>query len=290
LLFGSGGQLAEFYGDRALALPPLNTTLARRLMEQTKIYAALQGIRGRPPADLGALEHLLVRFSQLVVEQPRIKEIDVNPLLASPEGLIALDARVVLHGPEVEEQDLPHSVIRPYPTQYAQGWMMKDGMPVGIRPIRPEDEPLMVRFHEKLSDRTVYLRYFQPLKLSQRVAHERLTRICFIDYDREMALIAVRHDAATGQDEIIAVARLSKLHGLNEAECAVLISDQYQHQGLGFELYRRLVEIARAERVGRLVATMLTENLEMRAICRRLGFHVEVDMEEQLVQAEMQLL
>lgn len=288
LLFGSGGQLVEVYKDRALALPPLTTTLARRMMEQTKVYKALQGVRGRPPVDLPALEELLVRFSQLVVEQPWIREIDINPLLATPERLIALDARVVLHGPEMTEQDLPRPAIRPYPVQYVGNWKLKDGTPVVIRPIRPEDEPLMVRFHEKLSERSVYLRYFQPLKLSQRVAHERLTRICFIDYDREMALVTVRKDE-NGQEEILAVGRLSKIHGMNEAECAVLIRDEWQHQGLGKENYRRLLEIARAEKIGRVVSTMLAENREMRTICKGLGFHLQIDMEDQLVKAEMRL-
>jgi acetyltransferase len=287
LLFGSGGQLVEVYKDRALALPPLNTTLARRLMEQTKIFTALQGVRGRRPVDLNALEQLLVRFSQLVVEQPWIREIDINPLLASPDRLVALDARVVLHGAEVKEEDLPRSAIRPYPTQYVEPWTLKDGTPVLIRPIRPEDEPLMIRFHEKLSERTVYLRYFQPLKLSQRVAHERLTRICFIDYDREMVMVTLRKHPESGQEEIIAVGRLSKLHGVNEAECAVLIVDECHHQGLGTELYRRLLRIARAEGIHRLVSTMLTENREMRSICKRLGFHLEVDMEDQLVRADI---
>ena len=115
LLFGTGGQLVEVFKDRALALPPLNTTLARRMMEQTKIFKALKGVRGRKPVDLPALEDLLVRFSQLVVEQRWIKEIDINPLLASPERLLALDARVVLHGPEVTEEHLPEAAIRPYP-------------------------------------------------------------------------------------------------------------------------------------------------------------------------------
>jgi acetyltransferase len=288
LLFGSGGQLVEVYKDRSLALPPLTTTLARRMMEQTKVYTALQGVRGRPPVDLPALEELLVRFSQLVVEQPWIREIDINPLLATPERLIALDARVVLHGPEMKEADLPRPAIRPYPVQYVGDWKLKNGTPVVIRPIRPEDEPLMVRFHEKLSERSVYLRYFQPLKLSQRVAHERLTRICFIDYDREMALVTVRKDD-NGQDEILAVGRLSKMHGMNEAECAVLIRDEWQHQGLGKENYRRLLEIARAEKIGRVVSTMLAENREMRAICKGLGFHLQIDMEDQLVKAEIRL-
>jgi acetyltransferase len=233
------------------------------------------------------MEELLVRFSQLVVEQPWIKEIDINPLLATPESMWALDARVVLHPVDTKEEDLPQAAIRPYPSEYVAEWKLKDGTPVTIRPIRPEDEPLMIRFHEKLSDRSVYLRYFQPLKLSQRTAHERLTRICFIDYEREMALVVVRHHPDNGQDEIIAVGRLSRLHGLNEAECAVLVSDEYQHQGLGKELFRRSVEIARHEGIASVVATMLTENREMRAICKSLGFRVAIDMEDQLVKADI---
>ncbi|MFB3915209.1 MAG: bifunctional acetate--CoA ligase family protein/GNAT family N-acetyltransferase [Terriglobales bacterium] len=290
LLFGAGGQLVEIYKDRAVALPPLNTTLARRLMEQTRIFSALRGVRGRPPVNLTALEELLVRFSQLVVEQPWIKEVDINPLLASPDKLLALDARVYVHGPEMTYEALPKSAVRPYPAQYVSPWRMKDGTEVVIRPIRPEDEPLMIKFHETLSERTVYLRYFQPLKLSQRTAHERMTRICFIDYDREMALIAVKQESRDGkQPEVVAVGRLSKLHGVNEAECAVLISDQYQHQGLGTELFRRLLQIAKDEKVGRVVATMLAENREMRAICKRLGFQVTVDIEDQLVHAAVTL-
>lgn len=285
MLFGSGGPLAEVYNDRSLALPPLNTTLARRMMEQTKIYAALQGVRGRRPVNLEALEELLVRFSQLVMEQPWIREMDINPLLAAPEQLIALDARIVLHGPEVSEAELPRTAIRPYPAQYISDWRLKDGTPTVIRPIRPEDEPLMVRFHEKLSDRTVYLRYFQPLKLSQRVAHERLTRICFIDYDREMALVTLVNTG--NQEEIIAVGRLSKLHGINEAECAVLVRDEFQHQGIGTQLYRRIIDIAHAEKIHRVISTMMVENREMRAVCQKLGFKVTIDMEDQMARAEM---
>ena len=147
-----------------------------------------------------------MRFSQLVVEQPWIKEIDINPLLASPERLLALDARVVVHGPEISEDKLPTSAIRPYPIHLVSEWKMKDGTPVVIRPIRPEDEPAMVVFHQKLSERSVYLRFFQPLKLTQRTSHERLTRACFIDYDREMALVVEGTNAA-GEPEILAVGR-----------------------------------------------------------------------------------
>ena len=175
-----GGQLVEVFKDRALALPPLNTTLARRMMEQTKIYTALKGVRGRKPVDLAALEQLLVRFSQLVVEQRWIKEIDINPLLASPGATArARCARRAARPEETGEDKLPKLAIRPYPTQYVQPWTTKDGTAVIIRPIRPEDEPLMVKFHETLSDRSVYMRYLQPMLLSHRVAHERLSRICY---------------------------------------------------------------------------------------------------------------
>src|SRR5262249_12656168 len=177
LLFGTGGQLVEVFKDRALAFPPLNTTLARRMMEQTRIYKALKGVRGRKPVDLNALEQLMVQFSQLVAEQRWIKEIDINPLLASSDRLIALDARVVLHDPDTREDQLPGLAIRPYPTQYVQPWTTKDGLPVLFRPIRPEDEPQMIKFHESLSERSVYMRYFVGLNLTQRVAHERLARI-----------------------------------------------------------------------------------------------------------------
>jgi acetyltransferase len=269
LLFGGGGQLVEVYQDRAIGLPPLNTTLARRLMERTMIFRALSGVRGRKPVDLAALERLLVRFSYLVVEQKWIQEIDINPLLAGPELLLALDARVVLHPRETAYP--PESAIRPYPAQYARPWKFEDGEEVLIRPIRPEDEPLMVRFHGKLSERSVYLRYFHLMNLAERVSHQRLIRICFNDYNREIALVAVR-DA-----EILAVGRLVKAHAANEGELAVLIADEVQGHGLGTELWRRLVEIARAEKLDRVTAEILPENRQMIEICRLLGFHLEAD-------------
>ncbi|MBE9129604.1 MULTISPECIES: bifunctional acetate--CoA ligase family protein/GNAT family N-acetyltransferase [unclassified Coleofasciculus] len=288
LVFGSGGQLVEVFKDRAIALPPLNTTLARRMMEQTKIYKALQGVRGRKPVDTGTLEKIMVRFSQLVVEQPWIKEIDINPLLASSERLTALDARVVLHEADVSEEKLSKPAIRPYPTQYIAPWTLKDNTPVTIRPIRPEDEPLIVQFHKTLSEESVYLRYFNLMKLSRRIAHERLTRICFIDYDREMALVADYKNPETGEHEIIGVARLSKMHGVNEAEFAMLISDTYQRRGLGSELLRRLVKIGRDEKLDRITAQILAENTHMQRVSEKVGFHLQ-RVAEDLVKAELEL-
>jgi acetyltransferase len=288
LLFGTGGQLVEVFQDKALALPPLNTTLAQRMMEQTKVFAALRGVRGRKSIDITALSELLVRFSQLVVEQRWIKEIDINPLLASSDRLLALDARVMVYGPQITVDQLPPFAVRPYPVQYVSPWTMKNGETITIRPIRPEDEPLMVEFHQKLSERTVYLRYFQPLKLSQRVAHERLRRICFTDYDREMVLLGV-HKGKTERPEVVAVGRLSKLHRRDEAELAVLIHDRFQHLGIGTELFRRLIAIGRSENLRRLHSTILAENREMRAICQKLGFRMHADVEDGTVRAQLDL-
>ena len=273
LLFGSGGQLVEVYKDQAIGLPPLNTTLARLLVERTRIFAALGGVRQRKPVDLAALERLLVRFSYLVMEQSWIKEIDINPLLASAESLLALDARVILHSRDIE--DPPRPAIRPYPVQYVQPWRFEDGAEVLIRPIRPEDEPLIVRFHAKLSERSIYRRYFHLLTLDQRVAHDRLVRICFGDYDREIALVAEHRSPDTGEPEIFAVGRLSKAHLINEAELAVLIVDEYQGRGLGTEITRRLLDIARIEKLERVTVEVQAENRQMLEVCREAGFHFE---------------
>jgi acetyltransferase len=274
LLFGAGGQLVEVFRDRALGLPPLNGTLARRLMKQARIYTALQGVRGRRPVDFAALEQALVRFSRLVAEQPSIAEIDINPLLVSPERLVALDARIVLHAPEISAEQLPRLAIRPYPSHYLTQFKLKNGTAATIRPIRPEDEPLIVRFHQTLSERSVYCRYFMPLRVEQRIAHERLARLCFIDYDREMALVVEQKNAGTAAGQILGVARLTKLHHANEAEFALLISDSWQNQGIGTRLLKMLVQIGRDEHLDRISATILPENREMQHVSRKAGFEV----------------
>ena len=288
LLFGTGGQLVEVFQDRALGLPPLNSTLARRMMEQTKIYTALKGVRGRKPVPLDELEQLMVRFSYLVAEQRWIKEIDINPLLASEQALIALDARVVLHPAHISEAELPHTAITPYPVEYVAPWTLHDGTAVLIRPIRPEDEPLLVEFHHTLSEQSVYQRYFHPFPLSERIAHERLTRIAFINYEREMALVAEWRDEAY-KPHIIGVGRLIKLRGGKEAEFAILISDEYQHQGLGTELLSRLVAIGRREGVKRIIADILPDNAAMIRVSEQVGFTCRYSAEDGVVKAELVL-
>jgi acetyltransferase len=291
ILFGAGGTLVEVFRDSAVALPPLNTTLARRLMEQTRIHRALQGVRGQGPADLEGLEQLLVRVSQLVLDHPTIRELDVNPLLVAPRGaarpLVALDARILLVGGAGAVCTAVRPAIRPYPAAYVRGWTLRDGSAVTIRPIRPEDEPLLVAFHRTLSQESVYLRYFHMMSLSARTAHERLIRICFTDYAREMALVADRRDPASGEHAVLAVARLSRIHGRNQAEFSMLVSDPHQHQGLGTELLRLLLEIGRDEGLERVTAEVLHENRAMQRVCEKLGFRLRPTAE--LVQAWIDL-
>jgi acetyltransferase len=179
--------------------------------------------------------------------------------------------------------------MRPYPSQYASPWTTKGGLPVLIRPIRPEDEPLMVRFHESLSERSVYLRYFCSLSLNTRVAHERLVRICFADYDREIPLVVDYTDEKTGTHEILGVGRLSKLAEHNEGEVAVIISDRYQAQGLGTELLKRLIQIAKDEGLSRLRGEVLRDNITMQTVMRKLGFRLRMLEDPATVRAVLEL-
>lgn len=271
LVFGLGGQLVEVLRDNAHALPPLTTTLARRLMENTRILQALKGVRGRPPVDLEKLEELLVRFSELVIENPRIADIEINPLLAGPEGMVALDARVILHPASVRDADLPRPAIRPYPSQYISYWQAQDGTGFTLRPIRPDDEPLMVDFHHHLSEGSVYMRFFLPLKLDFRVSHERLFTKCFIDYDREIGLVAEYTDTP-GERHIAAIARLIRKHSDNSAEVAFLVADKFQNRGLGTHMLERMIDIARQEGISTLEGATLSDNFNMKDMFKKAGF------------------
>jgi acetyltransferase len=288
LLFGLGGQLVEVFKDRALAIPPLTTTLARRMMEQTKIYTALKGVRGRQSVDMAALERLLVRFGQLITEQPWIKELDINPLVASPEKLLALDARVVVYDKDTPESKLPKLAIRPYPVQYVDMWTAKDGTELTFRPILPEDESLLVELHQVLSDRTVVLRYGHPMLLQDRILHDRLARICHCDYDRDIPLVAEKTNE-DGSRSILAVGRLTKLSGSNNASMTVMVGDPYQGMGIGSELVCRVVDLARRENVDLLTAVLTEDNQSMQHIFKKQGFTFEPASEANLMVAKLDL-
>jgi acetyltransferase len=218
------------------------------------------------------MEEMLVHFGDLVIEQSWIKEIDINPLFASADDLIALDARVVLYEPEVQAAELPRLAIRPYPAQYVKPFITKKGDYLLIRPIRPEDEPKVVEYHKGISEKSVYLRYFRALQYDQRVAHERLVRICHADYDREVVLVAERDDEESGESKIVGIGRLTRAGSSTTAEYAILISDAYQGHGLGTELLRRLLAYGREEGIKRVEAYILAENRGMLHISEKLGF------------------
>ena len=280
LSLGAGGALRVFLAAEALALPPLNSTLARLMIERSSIWAGLS----RMGHALETLEQTLLSLSVLVSEQPRVREIALDPVWLEGGGLRVAAARIELYPASVAPADLPRLAIRPYPAHYSLASALKGGEQVTVRPIRAEDQPAMVEFHKGLSERSVYFRYFQILNLSQRTAHERLTRICFIDYAREMALVAER-----GNGEIIGVGRFSRMHGTNDAEFAVLIADSWQGHGLGRLLLERLVEVARAEGVGRVAGQILPENRGMIALARKAGFELRDLLDEGVVEAALVL-
>jgi acetyltransferase len=276
ILFGTGGVLVEVFQDRALGLPPLNRTLARRLIERTRIYPALQGIRGQRPVPLAELEMLLVRFSYLLCDFLDLQEIDINPLLASPDGLLALDARIVLAPADLPR---PKLTIEPYPNQHTTTWKLSDGKEIVVRAIRPEDEPLIEAHHRTLSEQSIRMRFFSMVKTLSR---ESLIRLCHLDYAREMALVAEGVNDE-GKHEILGVSRYYMNPQTRVAEFAVIVNDACQGKGLGQYLMQRLIAVARERGVQQLIGAVLRDNTRMLALVKELGFRETKPIERDAV-------
>ena len=284
ILFGAGGLMVEVMKDSSLALPPLNRTLARRLMERTQILHALKGIRGQKPVPLDELEMLLVRFSQLLCDFLEIQEVDINPLLATPQRIVALDARVLLGPPDLPAEKRPRLAIRPYPNQYTAPFRLEDGTEVLIRPIRPEDEPLIIELHAGHSERTIRMRFFSMVKTLSR---DSLIRLCHLDYDREMALAAIHHDG--GRPHIVGVSRYYLHPETGTAEFAAVVNDAWQGRGLGRHLMRRLRDVACERGVRQLVGVILRENTAMINLAEEIGFSVRPTSDASVVEASLDL-
>jgi len=265
ILFGMGGVVTEVIQDRALALPPLNRLLARRLMEATKIYQLLKGHRNQPAVDLVFLEEMLVRLSQLMSDFSEIRELDINPLCISKSHACALDARIVLEKNDVIAP--MHMVISPYPDEFEEHTICKSGERLFIRPIRPEDAPLLVENFQSLSKRTIYRRFFNPLR---QLSPEMIARFTQIDYDREIALVAISE--TRGQEKLIGVSRIINSPDQKEAEFSVLVADQYQGQGVGSALLSRCLFIAKQRGVEMVEGFVLAENTQMLTLGKKLGF------------------
>jgi acetyltransferase len=276
ILFGMGGIGVELMKDVSIGLPPLNQVLARRVMEETKIYRALsKGWRNKPPIDMKLLEEIMVRFSNMIVDFPEIAEMDINPLVVVGGKMAVLDARVIID-PKAMEHPEPYShlVIMPYPSKYVMPWRLKDGTDVTLRPIRPEDEPIELELIRGLSTESSRFRFFQIIK---DLPHDALVRFCNIDYDREMAFIAeARED---GRRIEIGVSRLILESNKKRGEFAVVVADRYQGKGLGIKLVDMLIEVAREKDVELIYGIIMSENLSMIKLCEKLGFSTRRDQE-----------
>jgi acetyltransferase len=274
ILFGQGGTAVELLQDRALGLPPLNMALARHQMGQTRIYRLLQGFRDTPAADLDAVADTLIKVAQLAIDLPEIVELDINPLLADENGVMALDARIRVAVP-VRARD-ERLAIRPYPAELEQSVTIDDGRRLMLRPIRPEDEPQLQAAFKKLSGESVRLRFFSTMK---DVPHYMAARLTQIDYEREMALILCEPDTA-GHAEIYGVVRISADANNDRAEYAIVVRDDMAGHGLGTLLMNRIIEYARNRKINRLYGHVLAENSPMLDICRRLGFEIAHSSDE----------
>ncbi|MFP4559078.1 MAG: GNAT family N-acetyltransferase [Archaeoglobaceae archaeon] len=277
ILFGSGGVGAEVFRDFTVGIPPLNQTLSRRLMEETKIYKFMSGQRGAE-IDLRKLEQVLISFSNLIVDFPEIAEMDINPIAISNGQPYALDSRIIIDEEALSyveqhpewSHHYPHMVITPYPTRYISPWRLLDGTEVLLRPIRPEDEPLEYEMLTTLSEDSLRGRFFQVIR---NIDHEMLTRFTNIDYDREIAMVA---EIKEGQKKrIIGIGRLIIESDFEKGEFAVVVHDDYQGRGLGYKLVDFLIGIAQEKGLEKIYGTVLKDNTRMLKMCEELGFDIK---------------
>jgi acetyltransferase len=284
IMVGMGGVLAEVLRDRALGFPPLNERLARRMCESLQSWPVLQGYRGRPGGNIDRLIETLMRFSYLVADYPEIREMDINPLLVTQQDVIALDARIVVEPAGWGFGRYSHLVLRPYPEEYVGPATLKDGTQLVLRPIKPEDEPLWKDLLASCSVETIYARF---RALFQWKEHEQATRYCFIDYDREIAIVAEIEEA--GKRKLIGVGRLIADPDHETVEYAVLVADAWQNRGLGGILTDYCYEIAKRWGLKRVVAETASENSRMLALFKNRGFEMEHDSEGTVVEVVKEL-
>ncbi len=273
IIFGLGGTQVEFFKDIAVGLPPLNQVLARRVLERTRTYQVMvTGYRNKPPVNLRLLDGVLVRVSNLIVDFPEIKELDINPLVISDDSALALDARVILDEEAVRRraEEYAHLIISPYPTRYVEPWRLRDGRSVTLRPIRPEDEPMERELIAGLSPESSRFRFFYIIK---EITHQMLSRFCNIDYDREMAVIA--EHSSDGKRRNVGVGRLIMEPGGETGEYAIVVADDFQGSGLGLKLLDMLIGIAQDKGLKSIYGIVLNENIKMIELARKVGFQVQ---------------
>jgi len=265
ILFGLGGIFTELFKDRAVGFPPLNQTLAQRIIEKTKAYELLKGFRNIPPVNMNSVEETMIKFSQMLIDHPEIKEVDINPLIPQGNQLIAVDARIIL---DSEPDNHPHLIITPYPMKYNKQIKLKDDTEIELRPIRPEDEDMWLEMFKSFSEETIRYRFFRIIK---ETPHEVRTRYCNIDYDREIGVVAIVTE--NGKKRILGVARLI-VDPMKKDECefALVVTDEWQRQGLGSRFLDFLIEIAKDKNLTKITGVVLKDNYPMIALCREKNF------------------
>ena len=284
--FGSGGTSVEVLQDRAVALPPLNETLIRGLIGRTRVARLLQRFRHMPPVDTVALEQVLLRISEMVCELPEVAELDINPLIVDEHGLAAVDARIVVDHPPSAADRYAHMAIHPYPSHLVEDWPMADGFTLTIRPIRPEDAQIEQAFVRSLSDESRYFRFMQAV---HELTPEMLVRFTQIDYDREMALIAVV-EPEPGAERQVAVARYAANPDRRSCEFAIVVADEWQGRGIGTHLMNSLMRVAKSRRITLMEGEIIAGNTHMLGLMRRLGFKVRPNPDDEgIVQATREL-
>ena len=268
ILFGTGGIFTEIVKDRSLGLPPMNRLLAQRMMQETRIYRLLQGYRNRSPADMVRLEEMVIQLSQLLIDFPEIAELDLNPVLIKDGRPVAVDARILLSPTHIASS--LHLVISPYPEEYESHTTTNDKFPLFIRPVKPEDVPLFTSFFKELSPTSIYYRFFSPLKeLTPRM----LSRFTQIDYDREIALVALDDNPET--ERMLGVARIMGDPDGKTGEFAVLVADPWQGKGIATCLLKNLLSIAEERGFQRIHGLVLRENRGMISLGQKLGFALQ---------------
>ncbi len=272
ILFGMGGVGVELFKDFAVGLPPLNQTLARRIMERTKVIHLLKGYRNMPPANIKLLEETMVRFSQMLVDFPQLKEVDINPLLIDEKEAFALDARIVIDKSRVFAKLEPHEhlVISPYPKKYETLWKLRDGRTVLLRPIKPEDEPLWLEMFQKFSEKSIRYRFFNVIK---DTPHEMRVRYCNIDYDREIAIVAEMSE--DGQRKILGVVRVPIEPDKKTGEIAFIVADPWQGLGLGSKMVDHMIEICKDKKLETIYGVMLSDNYRAIDLMKKMGFAIK---------------
>lgn len=286
LIFGTGGVGVELFKDISVGFPPLNQTLARRMIEASKAHRILsEGYRGRPPANIRLLEEALVRFSQLIVDYPQIREADVNPLLADEDRVVALDARIMMDTGGVSARVRPHEhlIISPYPTRYLAIRTLRGGEEALLRPIKPEDEPFLVELFRTFSEETMRLRFFHVIG---EISHRSLARYCNIDYDREMTIISELRES--GGWRMAGMASLVVQPDGESGEVAVVVGDPWQNRGLGTEMFDYIVEVGRSMGLRRVFGEILARNTKMMHIAHERGFGLR-QMDEENYMATLDL-